>query len=77
MNRSVKQWAGCEPALMAQQSEAAIMYALKDAKTDIAELSTALKGIVDSLSAHDDEGMIEHAVQMIAARAALGAERAK
>lgn len=34
-------------------------------------LLEALQNIVASLSEHDDEGMIEHAEQMIAARAAI------
>ena len=36
-----------------------------------AELLEALQNIVKSLADHDDEGMIEHAEQMIAARAAI------
>lgn len=36
-----------------------------------AELLSALQNIVKSLADHDDEGMIEHAEQMIAARAAI------
>lgn len=35
------------------------------------KLLKALQSIVDSLAEHDDEGMIEHAEQMIAARAAI------
>lgn len=39
---------------------------------DIAEkLLDALKAIVDSLSEHDEEGLIGHAEQMINARAAI------
>lgn len=36
-----------------------------------AELLEALQNIVKSLADHDDEGMIEHAEQMIASRAAI------
>lgn len=36
-------------------------------------LLEALRNIVASLAEHDDEGMIEHAEQMIAARAAIAA----
>ena len=36
-----------------------------------AELLSALQNIVKSLADHDDEGMIEHAEQMIAARDAI------
>ncbi len=43
MNRTVEQWAACDPDFMARQSEAAIMYALRDAKNDIAQLSATLK----------------------------------
>ena len=35
------------------------------------KLLAALQSIVASLAEHDDEGMIEHAEQMIAARAAI------
>ena len=35
------------------------------------DLYAALRDIVASLAEHDDEGMIEHAAQMMAARAAL------
>jgi hypothetical protein len=35
------------------------------------DLLAALKAIVKSLADHDDEGMIEHADQMITARAAI------
>lgn len=35
------------------------------------KLLKALQSIVASLAEHDDEGMIEHAEQMIAARAAI------
>jgi len=37
------------------------------------ELLEALQSIVASLAEHDDEGMIEHAEQMIAARTAIAA----
>lgn len=37
----------------------------------IAELVAALTAIVKSLADQDDEGMIEHAEQMVSARAAL------
>lgn len=36
-------------------------------------LADALRKIVESLSEHDDEGMLEHAEQIIEARAALAA----
>jgi hypothetical protein len=35
------------------------------------ELLEALQAIVKSLADHDDEGMVEHAAQMVAARAAI------
>lgn len=44
---------------------------LAKASAAVAELIEALRNIVASLAEHDDEGMIEHAEQMIAARAAL------
>lgn len=47
LQRSREQWSGCDPRLMAQQSPAAIMYALQDAKRDI----TALYRHADNLRA--------------------------
>lgn len=35
LQRTREQWAKCEPKLMVQQSQAAVMYALQDAKRDI------------------------------------------
>lgn len=49
MQRTVAQWANCDPETMANQSRAAIMYAFRDAKADIAELAElaeALRGIM-------------------------------
>jgi hypothetical protein len=40
MNRTLDQWAKCDPKLMATaQSPAAVQYALADAKADIATLA--------------------------------------
>ena len=39
MKRSIESWRGCDPKAMAQnQSEAAVMFALQDAKADILDL---------------------------------------
>lgn len=39
MKRSIESWRGCDPKAMAQnQSEAAAMFALQDAKSDILDL---------------------------------------
>ena len=39
MKRQIEVWAGCDPKAMAEnQSKAAIMFALQDAKADIVEL---------------------------------------
>jgi len=39
MKRTIEQWTNCNPKEMAfHQSEAAIMYAIEDAKSDILEL---------------------------------------
>lgn len=41
MKRTVAQWKGCDPVVMAkEQSQAAIAYAFEDAKSDIIELAT-------------------------------------
>lgn len=42
MKRQVNRWSNCNPAEMAKQSEAAIMYALQDAKADILRMAEAL-----------------------------------
>lgn len=47
LQRTRAQWSGCDPKLMAQQSPAAIMYALQDAKRDI----DALHRHADKISA--------------------------
>ena len=41
------------------------------ATTINADLLAALQGLVSSLSEQDDEGLIEHAEQMVAARAVI------
>lgn len=45
MNRKISQWEACDPKAMAKMSEAAIMYALSDAKADILELFNDIKKI--------------------------------
>ena len=54
-----------------------IAVSVEDAKLIAAapELLEALEAIVNSLSEHDDEGMIEHTDQMQAARAAIAKGR--
>ncbi|MDN7413452.1 hypothetical protein QZM42_33545 [Burkholderia vietnamiensis] len=42
--RSIEQWRRCDPDLMSKQSQAAIFYALKDAKHDILALADAHPG---------------------------------
>lgn len=39
LKRSIEQWRRCDPDLMSKQSQAAIFYALKDAKHDILALA--------------------------------------
>ncbi|MCA8037062.1 hypothetical protein LGM46_29265 [Burkholderia arboris] len=43
LNRSIEQWRKCDPDLMSRQSQAAIFYALKDAKHDILALAALVK----------------------------------
>ena len=43
MKRPVHRWANCNPSAMAQQSEAAIMYAFQDAKDDILQMAEILR----------------------------------
>lgn len=45
MQRTVAQWANCDPETMANQSRAAIMYAFLDAKADIAELAELVEAL--------------------------------
>ncbi|MBR8312418.1 hypothetical protein KDW36_04300 [Burkholderia dolosa] len=44
LERSIEQWCRCDPDLMSKQSQAAIFYALKDAKHDILALAGAHPG---------------------------------
>ncbi|HDR8985154.1 TPA: hypothetical protein QDA89_004106 [Burkholderia vietnamiensis] len=44
LERSIEQWRRCDPDLMSKQSQAAIFYALKDAKHDILALAGAHPG---------------------------------
>lgn len=55
----------------ADAPEGSQAWALAQVDAAVAELTEALRAIVASLAEHDDEGMIEHAEQMITARAAL------
>lgn len=65
LNRSVARWAVCDPKAMAEnQSPAAIMYAFKDAKADIAalvaqrdELLALLRDTTESLCAAGPNGI--------------------
>ncbi|EIC30320.1 hypothetical protein [Methylomicrobium album] len=41
MKRTINQWTNCNPAEMVKMSEAAIMYALQDARADIMMLPNA------------------------------------
>lgn len=45
MRKTAKRWADCNPAAMAKQSEAAIMYTFQDAKDDILKMAEALRVI--------------------------------
>jgi len=42
LTRSIETWEKCDPSAMSKQSEAAIMYALKDARADILKLHAAI-----------------------------------
>ncbi len=49
MKRTIDQWRNCKPSTMVtQQSEAALTFALEDAKSDIQELYQALEKIIAS-----------------------------
>ena len=43
MKRTVSVWKNSDPATMAKQSEAAIMYAFQDAKEDILRMADMLR----------------------------------
>jgi len=43
MKRTIGQWINCKPEAMALMSEAAIMYALQDARADIMRLHGAIE----------------------------------
>lgn len=68
MQRSIDQWAQCDPKAMANQSQAAIAFAFEDAKADIAELHAAL----DVLTAEGTEARV---IAMIAERQKMGIKK--
>lgn len=59
LQRTIKQWAGCEPTEMASKmSTAAIMHALKDARSDILALYICverLSATLISIGEHHEE----------------------
>jgi hypothetical protein len=51
MERSIERWNGMVPEEVAKGSEAQIIFALRDAKADIAALHEALKSVLPILEA--------------------------
>lgn len=49
--RSIERWRACDPHLMAQQSEAAMLFAFADAKHDILLLADRVKKLEAELAA--------------------------
>lgn len=49
--RTVDAWAKCDPKAMSTMSRAAIMYALQDAKQDVAALATQRDEVATALGA--------------------------
>ena len=53
MKRAIQQWRNCDPgAMVAHQSQAALTYALEDAKADILQLHGALERAERKLTAY-------------------------
>ena len=50
MRRTLDQWVNCDPATMATMSQAAIMYAFRDAKCDIKELHDLVKRFCNAIA---------------------------
>lgn len=65
MKRNIDRWRGCDPTAMARQSEAAIVYAFEDARSDILALHAALHALYDRRTPET----------MAQARQAMAAER--
>lgn len=57
MERMVKQWKACNPFEMSLMSEAAIAYALQDAKKDILKMAEALRVIGYPCRGTEEESM--------------------
>ena len=57
MKRQAEKWRNCNPAEMAKQSEAAIMYAFQDAITDILRMAEVLRVIGYPQRGTDEESM--------------------
>lgn len=53
MKRKIEQWRNCEPAAMANQSQAALTYAFIDAKADILALHEAIDDIRRVMERHE------------------------
>lgn len=51
MERSIERWNGMVPEKVVEGSEAQMIYALRDAKADIAALHEALKSVLPILEA--------------------------
>lgn len=43
LNRTAEQWQKCDPKAMAKMSEAAIMYALADARSDVLRMHSEIE----------------------------------
>lgn len=61
LNRTAEQWQKCDPKSMAKMSEAAIMYALADARSDVLKIHAE----IERLRGLGDEPMRVIAVEAI------------
>ncbi len=57
MKRKIEQWANCNPEAMAKMSENAIMFAFKDAKSDIVAMAKILEAIAYPRRGTKEESM--------------------
>lgn len=68
----VDRWAKCDPKAMAKMSEAAIMYALQDAKSDILRMHAELETLRAKIKAYEDLGDAAARLEIESLRAAHG-----
>lgn len=76
MKRKIEQWRNCDPrAMVMEQSQAALIFAMQDAKADILELHDALRQLTylrDCIEAGIEPAMSEVNAAIARASGGLG-----